>query len=405
MLAGAYPSDEFAELKPRITWDRLTGVIEGRRDARVVAVTSGGTIPDRGLFAVFLVGEAGTPGRRVGELDEEMVYETRVGDVITLGATSWRVDEIGPDRVLVTPAPGVPGKLPFWHGDTVGRPIEMGRALGTFVRELEADLAKRRPRAAGGPAPARREPRPRRSRRREPASHTSRTSARRRAPCRPTGGSWWSGSATSSATGASASSRRSGHACTRRGPWHSRVDSASDSAPRSRPSGPTTGSPSGCRRATWTASNRPALPRRRRDRGPRRGLGRQLGAVRVALPRERRAGAAPAASSAGCANAALAAAAAGGRSARGGVALRLVPDPRGDVPRVPVRRVRPAGAARGPGERGTPRHRDSLGRDAARVAVRIVAALRLRRGVHVRGRRADCGTPCAGSHAGPRPAA
>ena len=88
MLAGAYPSDEFAELKPRITWDRLTGVIEGRRDARVVAVTSGGTIPDRGLFGVFLVGEPGTPGRRVGELDEEMVYETRVGDVITLGASS-----------------------------------------------------------------------------------------------------------------------------------------------------------------------------------------------------------------------------------------------------------------------------------------------------------------------------
>jgi ATP-dependent Lhr-like helicase len=142
MLAGAYPSDEFAELKPRVTWDRLTGVIEGRRDARVVAVTSGGTIPDRGLFGVFLVGEVGTPGRRVGELDEEMVYETRVGDVITLGASSWRVDEIGPDRVLVTPAPGEPGKLPFWHGDAVGRPIELGRALGGFVRELETDLGR-----------------------------------------------------------------------------------------------------------------------------------------------------------------------------------------------------------------------------------------------------------------------
>jgi ATP-dependent Lhr-like helicase len=142
MLAGAYPSDEFAELKPRITWDRLTGIIEGRRDARVVAVTSGGTIPDRGLFAVFLVGEPGQTGRRVGELDEEMVYETRVGDVITLGASSWRVDEIGPDRVLVTPAPGEPGKLPFWHGDAVGRPVELGRALGGFVRELEADIGR-----------------------------------------------------------------------------------------------------------------------------------------------------------------------------------------------------------------------------------------------------------------------
>ncbi|HEX5013453.1 MAG TPA: DEAD/DEAH box helicase [Candidatus Limnocylindrales bacterium] len=142
MLAGAYPSDEFAELKPRITWDRVTDAIEGRRDARVVAITSGGTIPDRGLFGVFMVGEAGTPGRRVGELDEEMVYESRAGEVITLGASSWRIEEIGHDRVTVSPAPGVPGKLPFWHGDALGRPIELGRALGAFVREVEDDLGR-----------------------------------------------------------------------------------------------------------------------------------------------------------------------------------------------------------------------------------------------------------------------
>ncbi|MFL5726965.1 MAG: DEAD/DEAH box helicase [Chloroflexota bacterium] len=142
MLAGAYPSDEFAELKPRITWDRATDVIAGRRDARVVAITSGGTIPDRGLFGVFMVGEAGTPGRRVGELDEEMVYESRAGEVITLGASSWRIEEIGHDRVMVSPAPGVPGKLPFWHGDALGRPIELGRALGAFVREIEDDLGR-----------------------------------------------------------------------------------------------------------------------------------------------------------------------------------------------------------------------------------------------------------------------
>ena len=154
MLAGAYPSDEFAELKPRLTWDRQTDVIEGRRDARVVAVTSGGTIPDRGLYGVFLVGEAGKPGRRVGELDEEMVYELRAGmhgDVVVLGASSWRVAEITRDQVLVEPAPGVPGKLPFWKGDAVGRPIELGRALGAFVRETEADLTagpKGRARAA-----------------------------------------------------------------------------------------------------------------------------------------------------------------------------------------------------------------------------------------------------------------
>ena len=145
MLAGVYPSDEFAELKPRLAWDRLTDRVEGRRDARVVAVTSGGTIPDRGLFGVFLVGEAGTPGRRVGELDEEMVYELRAGmhgDVIVLGASSWRVNEITPDRVIVEPAPGVPGKLPFWKGDTIGRPIELGRAIGAFLREAEGDLAR-----------------------------------------------------------------------------------------------------------------------------------------------------------------------------------------------------------------------------------------------------------------------
>jgi ATP-dependent Lhr-like helicase len=141
MLAGAYPSDEFADLKARVVWDRETGRVEGRRDARTVAITSGGTIPDRGLYPVFLVGEAGTPGRRVGELDEEMVYESRVGEVIALGATSWRVEEIRPDRVVVSPAPGVPGKLPFWRGDGVGRPVELGRALGAFVRELEGDLA------------------------------------------------------------------------------------------------------------------------------------------------------------------------------------------------------------------------------------------------------------------------
>jgi ATP-dependent Lhr-like helicase len=145
MLAGAYPSDEFAELKARLTWDRVTDVVEGRRDARVVAVTSGGTIPDRGLFGVFLAGEAGTPGRRVGELDEEMVYELRAGmhgDVIVLGASSWRVLDITPDRVIVEPTPGVPGKLPFWKGDSVGRPVELGRAIGEFLRQAEGDLAR-----------------------------------------------------------------------------------------------------------------------------------------------------------------------------------------------------------------------------------------------------------------------
>ncbi|WP_395692068.1 ATP-dependent helicase [Nocardioides sp.] len=136
LLSGRYPSDEFAELRPRIVWDRVTGTLTGRPGAQRLAVTSGGTIPDRGLFGVFLVGE-GT-GRRVGELDEEMVYESRVGDVFALGATSWRIEDITHDRVLVTPAPGIPGRLPFWKGDALGRPAELGAAIGAFTRELGA---------------------------------------------------------------------------------------------------------------------------------------------------------------------------------------------------------------------------------------------------------------------------
>ncbi|MEN3536655.1 DEAD/DEAH box helicase [Microbispora sp. ZYX-F-249] len=135
MLAGRYPSEEFAELRPRIVWDRVTGTLQGRPGAQRLAVTNGGTIPDRGLFGVFLVGEKAS---RVGELDEEMVYESRVGDVFVLGATSWRIEDITADRVLVSPAPGQPGKLPFWHGDAPGRPAELGRAIGAFLRELSA---------------------------------------------------------------------------------------------------------------------------------------------------------------------------------------------------------------------------------------------------------------------------
>ncbi|XAS64521.1 crosslink repair DNA glycosylase YcaQ family protein [Micrococcaceae bacterium Sec5.8] len=161
LLAGRYPSDEFAELRPRIVWDRNAGTIEGRPGAQRLAVTSGGTIPDRGLFGVYIIGteaegsaspgtaggdgRAASPaaaaakgGRRVGELDEEMVYESRVGDVFALGATSWKIEDITHDRVLVSPAFGQPGKLPFWKGDSLGRPVDLGRALGAFVRELAA---------------------------------------------------------------------------------------------------------------------------------------------------------------------------------------------------------------------------------------------------------------------------
>lgn len=159
LLAGRYPSDEFAELRPRIIWDRHAGTIEGRPGAQRLAVTSGGTIPDRGLFGVYIIGtevegsssaanadgdapsasaRAAKGGRRVGELDEEMVYESRVGDIFALGATSWKIEDITHDRVLVSPAFGQPGKLPFWKGDSLGRPVDLGRALGAFIRELSA---------------------------------------------------------------------------------------------------------------------------------------------------------------------------------------------------------------------------------------------------------------------------
>ncbi len=142
-------------MRPRLVWDRAARTVQARRDARTVAVTSGGTIPDRGLFPVYLSAdvrpdEAGpgtrataarSGGRRVGELDEEMVYESREGDVVLLGASAWRIEAIEHDRVLVTPAPGQPGKVPFWKGDGVGRPVELGRALGAFTRETWQVLA------------------------------------------------------------------------------------------------------------------------------------------------------------------------------------------------------------------------------------------------------------------------
>ncbi len=173
MLAGQYPSDEFAELRPRIAWDRVAGTVRGRAESRTVAVLSGGTIPDRGLYGVYL--DDGAPfvdggtlhgreaarverstardggrarsGRRVGELDEEMVYETRAGEVILLGASAWRVTQITHDRVLVAPAPGQPGKVPFWKGDGPGRPVELGRELGAFTRRLRQEARGPRGRA------------------------------------------------------------------------------------------------------------------------------------------------------------------------------------------------------------------------------------------------------------------
>jgi ATP-dependent Lhr-like helicase len=145
MLSGRYPSHEFAELRPRLIWDRAKGSLRARSGARQLAVQSGGTIPERGLFGVFLADQP--TAVRVGELDEEMVFESRAGDVFVLGASSWRILEITPDRVLVTPAPGEPGQMPFWHGDRPGRAAEFGQAIGALARELEhmdAEAAKTR---------------------------------------------------------------------------------------------------------------------------------------------------------------------------------------------------------------------------------------------------------------------
>ena len=133
MLAGRYPSDEFAELRPRVVWDRTAGTVRGRDGSRALAVQNAGTIPDRGLYAVVL-----PDGARVGELDEEMVYEARSGQTFMLGASTWRIEEITRDRVVVTPAPGAPGAVPFWKGEGVGRPFELGEAVGRLARELIA---------------------------------------------------------------------------------------------------------------------------------------------------------------------------------------------------------------------------------------------------------------------------
>jgi ATP-dependent Lhr-like helicase len=143
MLSGRYPSEEFAELRPRIVWDRLQGTVRGRAGAQRLAVTNPGTIPDRGLYTVNIFED----GRRVGELDEEMVFESRPGETFVLGASSWRIADITPSQVLVSPAPGEPGKIAFWHGDSLSRPAELGRALGRLTRELRAaqpEAAERR---------------------------------------------------------------------------------------------------------------------------------------------------------------------------------------------------------------------------------------------------------------------
>ena len=271
MLAGRYPGEEFAGLKPRVVWDRVAGVIHGRPGAQRLAVTSGGTIPDRGYFGVFLAsgdvsgrGAADEAGgtitvrgagarqpKRVGELDEEMVYESRVGDVFVLGASSWRIEDITPDRVLVLPAPGQPGKLPFWHGDTPGRPAELGKAIGAKVRELAALPEET---AVGVAARGRAG----RARRPQPGQVPGRAAAGDRPRARRPDAGALSGSATSSATGGWCCTPPTATGCTRRGRSPSRPGCASATAGWTcRRCTPTTGSSSGC--PTPTSRRRPAI--------------------------------------------------------------------------------------------------------------------------------------------------
>ena len=394
---AAIPSDEFAELRPRIVWDRTAGVVRGRDGARRLAVTNAGTIPDRGLFGVHLVDGGG----RVGELDEEMVYEARAGQTFLLGASTWRIEEITRDRVLVSPAPGRPGR---------GAVLE-GRGRRPAVRARRGDRRSRRASSSRSPttkaldAAARRAP-PRRARGREPAHLPARAGGRdRRRAVRPHRSSS-SASATRSATGASASSRRSARACTRRGRWRSRRACASRSGSRRRRSGRTTGSRSTC----------PTPTRRRRSTTCMLDpdeveelvvseLG-QTRALRRALPRERRPRAADPAPPARPAHAALAAAAEGAGAAAGRAPLRLVPDRARDLPRVPAGRLRPAGAEAAAAAGCSTRELDLVDVETASASpYSRLAALRLRRDVHVRGRHAARRAARAGAVARPRPAA
>ena len=330
MLAGRYPSDEFAELRPRIVWDRTAGLVRAREGAQRLAVQNAGTIPDRGLFGVHLVDGGG----RVGELDEEMVYEARAGQVILLGASSWRIEEITRDRVLVSPAPGVPGAVPFWKGEGVGRPYELGEAIGRTSRELVSlsdERALERLTAEHGLD-------------RRAAANLSRSCASRRprrgvVPSdravvverfRDEIGDW----RVCILTPFGAPRPRAVGARARLAPARlARPGGAVDLVGR-RDRAPPTG------RRCLAADRRPDA-RAGRGRGPRHGRARRKRALRRPLPRERRARAAHPAAAAGRADAALAAAAEGAEPPAGRAPLRLVPGRARDLPGVPAGRLRP----------------------------------------------------------------
>ena len=389
MLDGRYPSEEFGELRPRIVWDRVAGTIRDRKGSRALAITNAGTIPDRGLFSVNL-----PDGRRVGELDEEMVYEARPGQVFLLGATSWRIEEITRDRVVVTPAPGVPGAVPFWKGDSVGRPRELGEAIGAFSRwaveqdaaTLEADYDLD-PRAASNLLEFLRE--------QEAATRvvpSERTIVIER--FRDEIGDWRLcvlspyGGRVHAAWGLALSARiREEYGLESDAIWSD--DGIIVHLPDA-------DEPPGAELVLIDP-----------DELEDRVVGELGGSrpVRRALPRERRPGAADPARLPGAADPAVAAAAEVADAARGRQALRAVPDRARDLPRVPARRPRPAGPHRPAAEAARARAQRGRGGDGDGLPVRLVAAVRLRRDLHVRGRPAERRAARGGAGARPRAAA
>ena len=335
MLAGRYPSDEFAELRPRIVWDRTGGVIRARDGARRLAVTNAGTIPDRGLFGVFLVDGGG----RVGELDEEMVYEARAGQTFLLGASTWRIEEITRDRVLVSPAPGVPGAVPFWKGEGVGRPYELGQKIGAASRELSAlKDEKALERLRGDYHLDERAARNLLTFLREQHDATGAVPSDRTIVVerfRDEIGDWrvciltpFGGRVHAPWAMAIAARLREAHGVEAQSIWSD--DGIALHFPESDVPPP-----------TEELHDRPG-----RGRGPRRRRGGGHRALRRALPRERGPFAADPAPPSRRAHAALAAAAEGAVAPAGRAQVRLLPGHPRDLPRVPAGRLRPACAAR-----------------------------------------------------------
>ena len=378
MLDGRYPDSAFGDrstigLRPRIVWDRVAGVIRPRRGARQLAVSNAGTIPDRGLYTVTL-----PDGRRVGELDEEMVYEARAGQAFMLGASTWRIEEIGRDRVIVTPAPGAPGAVPFWKGDTLGRPVELGREIGAFSRwAVEQDAATLQrdcdldERAARNLLAYLRE--------QQTATRvlpSDRTIVLER--FRDEIGDWRlcvlspHGARVHAAWGLALSARvRERYGLQADALWSDdgivlRLPDLDDEQAQSLP---------------CAAELVLIEPEELAAGGD--GRARFLRPVWGALSRGGRPRAVDTPRLAGAAHAAVAAAPEGPEPARGRARARRLPDRAGDLPRVPARRARPAGAGVAPARAVLARDLPRRGRDTGRVPVRLLAAVRLRRHLHV----------------------